>query len=79
VRGPLTKLALAATTTAAAIAARRAAELGWKVATGNEPPTPGQVRSDAELRDLMAWTALVVGTVLIARKLAVSRTERLLA
>lgn len=78
-RGPLTKLAVTAAATAAAVAARRAAELGWKLATGDEPPRPGPVSDDRELRDLMAWTGLVVLSVLVARKLAVSRAERLLA
>jgi hypothetical protein len=78
VRGPLTKLAVTAAATAAAVAARRAAELGWKVATGDEPPRAGPVGNDRELRDLMAWTGVVVLSVLVARKLAVSKAERLL-
>jgi hypothetical protein len=77
----LTKFAAAAAATVAAVAARRAAELGWKLATGEEPPTAREtaIEDDAELRDLLLWTGLVVGTVLLARRLAVSRTRELLA
>jgi hypothetical protein len=77
----VTRLAAAAAATAAAVAARRATELGWKLATGEEPPTVREtaIEDDAELRDLLLWTGLVVASVLLARKLAVARTRALLA
>jgi hypothetical protein len=59
---------------------RRAAELGWKLATGEEPPSTRDhdIEDDAELRDVLLWTGLLVGTVLLARKFAVSRTRALM-
>jgi hypothetical protein len=76
----VSKLAAVAAATAAGVAARRAAELGWKLATGEEPPNASEegIHDDAELRDVLLWTGLLVGTVLLARKLAVKRTRALL-
>jgi hypothetical protein len=78
VRGPVTRLAITAAATAAAIAARRAAEICLKVATSAEPPTPRDLANDRELRDLLMWTGIVAVAVVIARKLATSKTEQLL-
>lgn len=75
----LTRLATAGAAAAAAVAARRAVELGWKLATGNEPPTAGDVSDDATLRDLLLWSAVVAAAVVVARKVAASATEDLLA
>jgi hypothetical protein len=77
----MSKLAASAAATIAAVAARRAAELGWKLATGEEPPTARDrdIEDDAELRDVLLWTGLVVVTVLLARKLAISRTRALMS
>jgi hypothetical protein len=80
----MSKLAASAAATIAAVAARRAAELGWKLATGEEPPTARErqdrdIEDDAELRDVLLWTGLVVVTVLLARKLAFSRTQALMS
>jgi hypothetical protein len=77
----VTKLAATAAATVAAVAGRRAAELGWKLATGEEPPSASDhpIEDDAELRDLLLWTGLVVATVLLARKLAFSRTRELMS
>lgn len=77
----VTKLATVAAATIAGVAGRRAAELGWKLATGEEPPSTREhdIEDDAELRDVLLWTGLVVVTVLLARKLAVSRTRALMA
>jgi hypothetical protein len=72
------KMAAAAAAAAAAVAARRAVELGWKLSTGNEPPTAKDLSGDTELRDLLVWSAVVAGAVIIARKIAVSTTEDLL-
>jgi hypothetical protein len=76
--GLLTKMATGAAAAAAAVAARRAVELGWKLATGDEPPTADGVRGDTELRDLLLWSAIVAASVVLARKLATSKTEELL-
>lgn len=75
----LARMLTAAAAAAAAVAARRAVELGWKLATGDEPPTPGEVSGDTELRDLVLWSALLAGTVVLARKLVTSKAEALLA
>ena len=72
------KLAAAGAAAAAAVAARRAVELGWKLSTGKEPPTASDLSDDTELRDLLLWSAVVAGAVLIARRIAVSTTEDLL-
>lgn len=74
----LTKMAATGAAAAAAVAARRAVELGWKLTTGDEPPTAADVTSDTELRDLLVWSAIVAAAVVVARKLAVSTTEDLL-
>jgi hypothetical protein len=76
----VSKLAAVAAATLAGVAARRAAELGWKLATGEEPPSTRDhdIEDDAELRDVLLWTGLLVGTVLLARKFAVSRTRALM-
>ncbi|MCC5948483.1 MAG: DUF4235 domain-containing protein [Nitriliruptoraceae bacterium] len=74
----LTRLAAAGAAAAAAVAARRAVELGWKLTTGDEPPTARDVADDATLRDLLLWSAVVAGAVIIARKVATSATEDLL-
>jgi hypothetical protein len=72
------KMAATAAAAAAAVAARRAVELGWKLSTGKEPPTAKDLSDDTDLRDLLLWSAVVAGAVLIARKIAVSTTEDLL-
>lgn len=77
----MSKLAASAAATIAAVAGRRAAELGWKLATGEEPPNTQDrdIEDDAELRDVLLWTGVVVVTVLLARKFAFSRTRALMA
>jgi hypothetical protein len=74
------KMAAAAAAAAAAVAARRAVELGWKLSTGKEPPTAKDLSGDGdtELRDLLLWSVVVAGAVVIARRIAVSTTEDLL-
>ncbi len=62
---------------AAAVAARKAVELGWALARDEPPPTAEGVRGDAELRDLLLWSALVAGAVVLARKIVVDGTTRL--
>lgn len=71
------RLATAGATAAAAIAARKAVEVGWHMVRGEDPPTSGVPRDDAELRDLLLWTAVLSATVLIARKVATSATDSL--
>ena len=74
----LARMVSGAAAAAAVVAARRAAELGWQRWHGSAPPRAADVRTDADLRDLLVWSAVVVGAVTVARKLAVSRAERLL-
>lgn len=74
----LVRMVSGAAAAAAVVAARRAAERGWRWWHGNEPPRASQVRTDADLRDLLVWSAVVVGAVAAARKLAMAQTERLL-
>lgn len=62
----------------AAVAARRGAELGWTLVRGEDPPTAADVTGDAELRDLVLWSALVAGAVIVARLVAKSKTKDLL-
>lgn len=62
----------------AALAGRRAAELGWRLTRDEPPPTAGDVHDDLELRDLLLWAMVVATTVAIARKLATDRAEELL-
>jgi hypothetical protein len=73
------KLATAAAAAAAAVAARQAVEYGWRKTRGDDPPraTDG-VRDDAELRDVLLWSAVLAGSVLVARKLATDTTQKLL-
>jgi len=73
----LRRIIAAGAAAAAAVAARKAVELGWGLARDGSPPTAVDVQSDAELRDLLLWSVLVAGAVVVARKLAVSRAERL--
>jgi hypothetical protein len=74
----LRRIVTAGAAAAAAVAARKAVELGWGLARDEPPPTAADVQGDAELRDLLLWSALVATAVVVARKLAVSRTEHLL-
>lgn len=74
----LVRMITAAAAAAAAVAARRAVELGWKLATGDEPPTPGEVTGDTELRELVLWSALLAAAVVLARRVITARTEALL-
>ena len=73
----LRKMIAAAAAAAAAVAARRAVELGWTLAKDEPPPTASGVRGDTELRDLLLWSGLVAGAVVLARKIATDRAERL--
>jgi hypothetical protein len=68
----------AAAAGAAAVAARKAVELGWRLARDEPPPTAEGVRGDAELRDLLLWAALVAGAVVLARKVVTDGAERFL-
>jgi hypothetical protein len=73
----LRRMLAAAAAAAAAVAARKAVELGWTLARDEPPPTAEGVRGDTELRDLLLWSALVAGAVVLARKIATDRTEQL--
>jgi len=73
----LRRMIAAAAAAAAAVAARKAVELGWTLARNEPPPTAEGVRGDTELRDLLLWSALVAGAVVLARKVATDRTEQL--
>ena len=66
---------------AAAVAARQLTEVTWKRVRGTEPPTAAavDVDDDTDLRDLLLWSALVAGAVVIARALAKNATESLLS
>lgn len=74
----LRRIIAATAAAAAAVAARKAVELGWTLARDEPPPTAAGVRGDAELRDLLLWSGLVAGAVVLARKVATDRTGRLL-
>jgi hypothetical protein len=69
------RLATAGATAAAAIAARKAVEVGWHMVRGEDPPTSGIPQDDTELRDLLIWTAVLSAAVVIARKVATSATD----
>ena len=71
----MTRIATGLAAAAAAVAARRAAEFGWRLTRGQDPPNSDD---DARLRDLMLWSAVVTIAVLLARKFAASKTEELL-
>jgi hypothetical protein len=73
------RMATAGAAAAAAIAARKAVEVGWTMVRGEDPPTAGGVSNDTELRDLLVWSAVLTVAVVVARKVAVSATEDLLA
>jgi hypothetical protein len=73
----LRRIIAAGAAAAAAVAARKAVELGWALARDESPPTAAGVQGDDGLRDLLLWSALVAGAVVVARKLATSRAERL--
>ncbi len=73
----LRKMLAAAAAAAAAVAARKAVELGWTLVKDEAPPTADGVRGDTELRDLLLWSGLVAGAVVLARKVATDRTEQL--
>ncbi len=72
------KMMAAGAAAAAAVVARRAVEYGWTLVKDEPPPTAAGLRGDTELRDLLLWSGLVAGAVILARKLATDRTERLL-
>lgn len=72
------KMIAAGVAAAAAVAARRVVEYGWTLVKDEPPPTAAGVRGDTELRDLLLWSGLVAGAVVLARKVASDRTERLL-
>jgi hypothetical protein len=77
--GPLvTKLAATGAAAAAAVVARRAVEYGWTYVRGEDPPSADEVGDDRELRDLLLWSAVLTGAVVVARKIASSKTEQLL-
>ncbi len=77
--GMLSKLAAAGAAAGAAVAARRAVELGWVIVRGNEPPTAADVASDTELRDLLLWSVVVVAAVAVARSVAAGAAVSLLS
>ena len=74
----LRRMLAAAAAAAAAVAARQAAELGWTLVKDEPPPTAEGIHGDTQLRDLLLWSALVAGAVVLARKVATDRTQRLL-
>ena len=53
------RLLTGAASTAAAVVAKRAVELGWERATGDPPPTADGVGDDRDLRDLLVWAAVL--------------------
>ena len=73
----VSRLAVGAATSAAAVLAKRAAEFGWEQVTGDPPPTAADATDDRGLRDLIIWAAVLAVSVTIARKLASSTTDRL--
>ena len=75
----LRRMIAAGAAAAAAVAARKAVELGWTLVKDEPPPTAQGVRGDTELRDLLLWSGLVAGAVVLARKVASDRTEQLFA
>lgn len=75
-RTMLIRLAAAGAATGAALAARQAAEAGWRMSQGTEPPTLRD--PDADLREVVIWTATVAGAVYVAKRLASSATQRAL-
>lgn len=77
--GMVTALGAAGAAQGAAVAARRAVELGWTIVRGNEPPTAADVVSDTELRDLLLWSAVVVGAVAVARSVGAGVAVSLLS
>lgn len=74
----VTKLAAAGAAAGAAVAARRAVELGWTRIRGEDPPTAADVSDDRDLRDLLLWSAVLAASVMVARRFAANKTEQLL-
>lgn len=74
----ITKLAATAAAGTAAVAARKAVELGWREFRGEEPPTMRDEDGDRQLRDLMLWTVAMAGAVWLAKRLATSATVKVL-
>lgn len=74
------KLVTIGATAAATMVARRAVEYGWRVTRHEEPPTDSDagVHDDRQLRDLLLWSAILGGTVVVARKLAEDATEKMI-
>lgn len=72
------RAATTAVTAGAAIAARRAVELGWRARRGEDPPTSGGLQSDAEIRDVLLWSVVLTLSVVVAQRIATRITERLL-
>lgn len=75
----LRRIVAAAAAGAAAVAARKAVELGWALVRDEGPPSAAGVADDRDLRDLLLWSGLVAAAVVVAQKLAVSRTADLLS
>ncbi len=73
----IARLLAGAATTAAAVVAKRAVELGWQRVTGDTPPTAAKVTDDRDLRDLIIWAGVLTASVTLARKLARSSIDRL--
>ena len=63
-------MAAGAITAAVSVALRRVLDDGWRAATGEDPPVAENLTSDADLRDLFVWSALLLGSVALSRKLA---------
>lgn len=72
------KLVATGAAAAAAVAARRGVEFGWRFVRQDEPPTAGDVSDDTSLRDLLLWSGLVAGAVVVARRIALRATDDLL-
>lgn len=70
------RLLAGAATTAAAVVAKRAVELGWERVTGDAPPSAAEASDDRGLRDLIIWTGVLAASVTLARKLAQRGVER---
>lgn len=74
----VTKIVATAAAGGAAVAARKLVEFGWRELRGEEPPTMRDGEGDTQLRDLMVWTALVAGAVLVAKRIAGGTAARVL-
>ena len=74
----LSRIVAGVATPALMVAARDLAETGWRTFKGDEPPVAETLSSDADLRDLYVWSAVLLASVFLARKVATSLARQLL-